>query len=58
MRETGVRYSTLATIPFDCLELDKNNKWWIKFFRIKIPKESRLPITEELAEEIRQQQRF
>ncbi|KYC34615.1 hypothetical protein WA1_51450 [Scytonema hofmannii PCC 7110] len=58
MRETGVRYSTLATIPFNCLELDSNNKWWLKVFRVKIPKESRLPITEQLASEIQSQQKF
>lgn len=58
MRETGVRYSTLATIPFDCLELDSSNKWWIKFCRVKIPKETRLPITEQLAQEIKEQQNF
>ncbi len=58
LRAIGVRYSTLATIPFDCLELDSNNKWWIKIFRVKIVEETRLPISEEIAQEIKEQQNF
>ena len=58
IREIGVRYSTLATIPFDCLELDNNHKWWIKIYRVKIVEETQLPISEELAQEIKQQQHF
>jgi integrase/recombinase XerD len=54
----GVRYSTLATIPFNCLEIDNDKKWWIKVFRVKIPQESRLPISEEIAQEIKEQQNF
>lgn len=56
--ETGLRYLTLATIPLNCLELDNNNKWWIKFKRVKIPEYGKLPISTELAEKIKKQQSF
>lgn len=59
LRKTGVRYSELATIPFDCLELDHNNRWWINFTRVKIVKQDRFPLVDpELLQEIREQQDF
>lgn len=56
--ETGFRYSTLATISLDCLELDCNNKWWIYRDRVKISSGFKSPISNKLAEEIKEQQSF
>lgn len=56
--ETGFRYSTLATIPLNCLELDYNDKWWIYRDRVKIPDGFKSPISTELAREIKEQQSF
>jgi integrase/recombinase XerD len=56
--ETGFRYSTLATIPVDCLEQDYNGKWWIYRKRVKIPDGFKSPISDRLVEEIKEQQFF
>ncbi len=55
--DTGFRYSTLARIPLNCLELN-NNQWWIYRDRVKIPEGYKSPISSEVAEKIKEQQSF
>jgi integrase/recombinase XerD len=58
IKECGLRVGELCQLPLDCLKRDSKGGWFIQFMRLKVVKESTIPISIELAEYIQQQQNF
>ena len=63
IQECGMRYSSLGTISFDCLEYVGddplgNQQWSIKFYDEKLKQDIIIPISLELVEIVKQQQSF
>ncbi len=57
LQECGLRIGELLELPINCLK-KHNESWYIQFMRGKTSKETMLPISEELAAVIREQQNF
>ncbi|MBR8835366.1 MAG: tyrosine-type recombinase/integrase [Stigonema ocellatum SAG 48.90 = DSM 106950] len=58
LQECGLRISEALTLPFDCLKQDVKGDWFIQFIRHKMKKEATLPISNELAAVIQEQQQY
>jgi integrase len=58
IKECGLRVGELCQLPLDCLKKDSKGGWFIQFMRLKVAKESTIPISMELADHIQQQQSF
>jgi integrase/recombinase XerD len=58
IKECGLRVGELCQLPLDCLKRDSKGGWFIQFMRLKIRKETTIPISIELADCIQQQQRY
>ena len=54
--ETGRRISEVCTLPFSCLEKDSEGDYYLNVFEKKLAKQRLLPISNDCAEWIRQQQ--
>jgi integrase/recombinase XerD len=54
----GLRIGELCQLPFDCLKEDSKGNWFIQFMRWKMKFETTLPISIELAEVIKEQQKY
>ncbi len=55
--ETGRRISEVCTLLFDCLEKDPEGDYYLNVFEKKLAKQRLLPISNDCAELIRQQQK-
>jgi integrase len=55
-QETGMRISELCALKYDCLSKDLDSDYFIKFFISKINKENNIPISQETANLIVEQQ--
>jgi integrase/transposase-like protein len=58
IQECGLRIGELCLLPLDCLKQDSKGGWFIQFMRYKMKKESTLPISQALAEVIKEQQAY
>ncbi|MEC4817987.1 MAG: tyrosine-type recombinase/integrase [Scytonema sp. PMC 1069.18] len=58
IQETGMRISELCLLNFDCLKQDGKGGWLIQFFRWKMKKEDIIPVSDELAVVIKEQQNY
>lgn len=56
-QETGMRISELCALKYDCLSKDLDSDYFIKFFISKINKENNIPISQETASLILEQQK-
>jgi integrase/recombinase XerD len=57
-QECGLRIGELCQLPLDCLKQDSKGGWFIQFMRWKLKFETTLPISIELAQVIKEQQKY
>lgn len=57
-QELGLRISELLLLKFDCLSQDADGDFWIKFFQSKLNKEHTKPVSKEIVQLIREQQKL
>jgi integrase/recombinase XerD len=57
-QECGLRIGELCQLPLDCLNQDSKGGWFIQFMRWKLKFETTLPISIELAQVIKEQQKY
>lgn len=58
IQECGLRIGELCQLPLDCLRQDSKGGWFIQFMRWKMKFETTLPISIELAQVIKAQQKY
>ena len=58
IQECGLRVSELLLLPLNCLEKDTTGQWFIRFMRWKMNREDIIPISNELAAVIQEQQAY
>lgn len=58
LQETGLRIGELCQLPFNCLKVDGKGEYQIQFMRWKLKTETLLPISQELAQVIKEQQEY
>jgi integrase len=56
LQETGVRINEAIKMPFDCIFQDKEGDFFLKYFISKMKKEHVVPISNQLASTIKEQQ--
>lgn len=57
LQEVGMRISECCALPFDCIYADAQGDYFIKYYQFKMKKEHVVPISKELVEVIKEQQR-
>jgi integrase len=58
LQETGRRIGEICTLPFDCLQQDEQNDYFLEIHDHKTKKAYLIPITMECAETIKEQQAY
>jgi integrase/recombinase XerD len=58
IQECGLRVGELCQLSLDCLKQDAKGGWFIQFMRWKMKFETTLPISIELAQVIKEQQKY
>lgn len=58
LQECGLRIGELCQLPFNCLKKDGEQEWSLQFIRWKMLEETKLPISQELAAVIEEQQQY
>lgn len=56
LKDCGMRVSELVNLPFDCLTQDNQGSWFLRYYQPKMKKEHVIPISNELAHLIQEQQ--
>jgi integrase/AraC-like DNA-binding protein len=57
LQEVGMRISECCALPFDCIYSDAQGDYFIKYYQFKMKKDHVVPISKELVEVIKEQQR-
>jgi integrase len=58
LQETGRRISEVCCLPWDCLRQDLQGDWFLLHYQFKMRKQDSIPISQELAAVIQEQQEF
>jgi integrase/recombinase XerD len=58
LQECGFRLGELCQLQFDCLQQDSKKNYFIKYMMMKMKKEHTKPISQELANVIKEQQQY
>ncbi len=58
LQETGRRISEVCCLPWDCLRQDAQGDWFLLHYQFKMKQQESIPISQELAAVIQEQQEF